>query len=725
MNTILKLSLFLILCCGSTLSANEYPLNNTQEPVVVTIVSETETIQAGSSFFVALNLKIAKGWHAYWKNPGDNGQAPIVEWDLPEGIVVKEMLWPTPTQFSLASSHLFGYEDELILLVEMTAHQNLSQKEAKIQGNIQWLVCSHDTCFPGDSDISLNLPLDSKLPIKSERHQDLFTKTRNELPKKPANIFVTRENKLLTVLIESEQQKLKTIHKVEFFPEQQTSIDSKKAPLWENLSNNPSSCRIILEELSSLDTLKGVMVLHTSQEKIAYAVETPISYINPKEIAYTPLNTQTQEGITPIISEMTKENEFDFKGGLSLALWFAFIGGMLLNLMPCVLPVISFKILGFIKIANESRKIIFKHGLAFSLGVLLSFWILASVLLGLQAYGRSVGWGFQLQEPIFVAILASFIYIFGLSLFGLFELGTSIMAKAGEVSQKTSSKKQLLSSFLSGIFATAVATPCTGPFLGSAVGFAFTLPAIQALLIFTFLGLGMSFPYLALAAFPKLLKVLPKPGAWMVTFKELMGFLMMGSVIWLVWVFSAETSTTALMFFLVGLFFISIACWIFGKWTTVISNKKTRLLGAIASMLFLILGSYIIVEASLSPTQTTKTNHAVGDVWEEFSPTRLAELKSQGIPVFIDFTAKWCLICQANHLVLSTDEVAKTFENKGVVRMKADWTNKNEEISKELKKFGRNSVPLYVFYDDNKDSKGEILPQLLTPSIVIDTMNKI
>jgi thiol:disulfide interchange protein len=417
----------------------------------------------------------------------------------------------------------------------------------------------------------------------------------------------------------------------------------------------------------------------------------------------------------------------DFEGGLLLALFFAFLGGLLLNLMPCVLPVISFKILSFVKMSGQCRHTTLKHGVAFSSGVIFSFWVLAGIMLILQAYGRSAGWGFQLQEPLFVAILAAILTVFGLSLFGVFELGISMTALAG--SRPQNKNEGLTGSFFSGVLATTVATPCTGPFLGSAIGFAVTLPPFQAMFIFTFLGLGMASPYLLLAYFPQLLRFLPKPGEWMVAFKEIMGFLMFGTVLWLSWVFGAQTSTLGIVLLLWALFFISFGCWIYGKWSSPVNAKMTRWIGYSMAFLCLSIGSFIIYR-SVSPDTiaVSSLQKAHEDkIWQPFSESKIANLRKKGIPVFVDFTAKWCLICQTNHMVLSTPEVEAKFDQLGVVRMKADWTKNDPKISAALRRFGRNGVPLYVLYSPNLSDSPQILPQILTPDGVIkylETLHK-
>lgn len=419
----------------------------------------------------------------------------------------------------------------------------------------------------------------------------------------------------------------------------------------------------------------------------------------------------------------------EFEGGVGLAIVFAFIGGMILNLMPCVLPVISFKVLSFVKMAGQDRSLTFKHGLIFSLGVLVSFWTLAGIMLALQAYGHAVGWGFQLQEPIFVAGLAAVLLLFALSLFGVFEIGTSITSLAGQV-QNPAASEGVLNSFLSGVLATAVATPCTGPFLGSAIGFAVTLPAHLSLLIFTSLGLGMAFPYLLLSAFPSLLRFMPKPGKWMVAFKEIMGFLMIATVLWLIWVFGAQTNTFAIFLLLVGFFMLAIGSWIYGKWGTPYQSKRCRVIAYTFALLCgLAAGQAIVTSTSLKvlalEDSRSKESNLTADAWEDFSPKRVEALRQQGVPVLIDFTAKWCLICQANHLVLSSSDVENRLKELGAVKMKADWTKNDQVITKELRKFGRSGVPLYVLYGNNPTEAPQILPQVLTSDIVLQHLDKL
>lgn len=701
------------------------------DPVAVAIFSEDSHIQPGTPFWIAINLKMDPHWHVYWKNPGHAGMAPEIIWHLPEGFSTGPILWPTPRRFELSSMVGFGYENNTMLLVQIIPPASLATGPLDIGADIRWLVCSDSACLPGESHADLKIAVKAEQPVKDSAQASRFIQARARLPQ-PGRMLTAKRKDNLVELSFTEKDFIK---KADFYPEHADAIDFTVPPLFEKHPKKRYNHTLILKENTSLPNLKGVLVLQTSSGIQSYDVDMAIQ--DPrganKDIVMNDLQRQAVND--PLFERESIEElgdiSFNFTGGYALALALAFIGGMFLNLMPCVLPVISFKILSFIKMAGQSRKLIFHHGLAFSGGVLLSFWVLAALLLSLQAYGRSVGWGFQLQEPIFVAILAAVIFIFGLSLFGLFEIGTSLIAAAGQAQQNSGQRNALVGSFLSGILATAVATPCTGPFLGSAVGFAVTLPALQAMLIFTSLGLGMSLPYLLLAAFPSLMNFMPKPGAWMITFKEIMGFFMLATVLWLVWVFSAQTSGIAVSMLLAGFLLLSIGGWIYGKWAAPFKKRLTRYLGTLSALIFFIGGGYTIFVAASMPAQESyasvgnEANSEIADAWEEFSPKRVAELRAKGIPVFIDFTSKWCLICQANHMVLSTDEVTKDFAKRGVVKMKADWTKRDEVITAELKKFGRNSVPLYILYGDDEEASPQILPQVLTPDIVVTALEKI
>jgi len=382
--------------------------------------------------------------------------------------------------------------------------------------------------------------------------------------------------------------------------------------------------------------------------------------------------------------------------------------------MPCVFPILSLKILGFVEKADQEPRKIKLHGLIFTLGILLSFWALSGLLLALRAGGKEFGWGFQLQSPAFLVFLACLLMLLALSFSGIFEIGTSAIGIGAKLTQKSG----YTGSFWSGVLATLLATPCTAPFMGTALGFALTQPAYFSLSVFTMLALGMATPYLILSSFPALIHRLPKPGPWMESFKQAMAFPLLATVLWLLWVFDQQTSSNALFILLFGLLLIACAAWIYGKFSSRVS--------LILASLFFISGAAFCYEAATSPyieQGSTMLDEELS--WETFSPQFLEQLRSQGKHIYIDFTASWCLTCQVNKLnVFKNDAVIKALKEKKVVLLKADWTRRDPVITKALETYGRSGVPTNVIYPPRKNAQPIVLPELLTPSIVLEALNK-
>ncbi|HKP98068.1 MAG TPA: thioredoxin family protein, partial [Fibrobacteria bacterium] len=417
---------------------------------------------------------------------------------------------------------------------------------------------------------------------------------------------------------------------------------------------------------------------------------------------------------------------------LLLMLSLAFAGGLILNLMPCVLPVLSLKIFDFVKRAGESRWKVFSHGLIFTAGVLVSFWILAGLLLILRSGGSQLGWGFQLQSPGFLVVLCALFFFFSLNLFGVFELGYMFTRIGG-----AGTRSGRLGSFMAGVTATVVATPCTAPFMGSAMGYAFTQPPYYAMLVFTFLGLGMASPYLVLSGFPALMKFLPKPGEWMEHLKQFMGFPLLATAIWLAWVLGKQAGVDALIALLFVLLLAGLSAWILGKWTALHRATPVRVVAALLALV-IFLPAFVLVlvymdqiretKPKLSPAATAGTGGTVSEGlrWEAFSEGRVLELVSQGKPVFIDFTADWCLSCKVNEKVaFGSSEVQRKFGDMKMNLLKADWTLKDETIAKALAKYGRNSIPLYVLYSGKGMGDYVILPEVLSPGILLEALGKV
>ena len=690
-----------------------------REPVQVDLVAENRSIQADRPFWIALHADVKPGWRTYWRHSGDSGMATSIEWVLPKGFTVDAEQWPTPERFEGNETVSFGYSKPFTILAQITPPKDFEKKQpVNLGATMRWVACNEGNCIPGDCDCELSVATDEAVPQPQEEVEELFREARDALPNEAweAEAQVAQNSLLLT--IKPPQYLKEQPQKATFFPMKGGVIDYHQPVTIESEASAPEAVTLRLnrgEQTQALPShLQGIVLLDDSE---AITITAPIYQENGASLA---ANVEDRDFI-------------EFEGGIATALLLAFVGGIILNLMPCVLPVISLKVLSIVKMSGQSRSQTIKHGLFFALGVLVSFWALAAAILALQAYGHMVGWGFQLQEPLFVGILAAVLVVFSMSLFGVFEFGTDLAAWAGQKESDTVKQSTgLSSSFFNGILATAVATPCTGPFLGSALGFAVTLPPFSALSIFTSLGLGMALPYMLLTAFPNLVKWLPKPGAWMVTFKQLMGFLLLGTVLWLGWVFGAQTDNNGVFLLLSSLFLIAIATWIYGRYSSPLQKRSARLAGGVVSVCVAVLGFLLLSLSSqivpMDNEQALARHLVTGEEdlteWLPFSPEVVQKYREEGRPVFIDFTAKWCVICQTNHFVLTTEEVEQALKEQGVVKFKADWTRPNPAITKELRKYGRSGVPLYLLYLPGKE-RPLVLPQVLTPEIVLSSLQEL
>jgi thiol:disulfide interchange protein DsbD len=406
------------------------------------------------------------------------------------------------------------------------------------------------------------------------------------------------------------------------------------------------------------------------------------------------------------------------EGSLVAALAFALLGGILLNLMPCVFPVLGIKVMGFVRHAHGDSRALWMQGVVFSAGVLVSFLALAGLLLALRAGGAQLGWGFQLQSPVFVTLLAALFFLMALNLFGVFEWG----GFAQSMTSNVSAQGRYADAFLAGVLATVVATPCTAPFMGAAVGFTLAQPAAISLAVFAMLGVGMALPVLVLSLFPAALKRLPRPGPWMETFKQVMAFPLFATVVWLAWVLGAQAGNDAVMMLLAGLLLLAIAAWIYGRWA-----RSESLLRFVFAAAFAATGLWLAwPHGATAPGTAQASVPKVGEIpWQAWSPEKLAELRSAGTPVFVDFTAAWCVTCQVNKRVaLNREEVVKAFADRGVVALKADWTNHDPRITAALAELGRNALPVYAFYAPGA-AQPKLLPEVLTVSLVVDELSRL
>jgi thiol:disulfide interchange protein DsbD len=578
----------------------------------------------------------------------------------------------------------FGYEDEVAFPVKLTAAKNLKPGPVHLDARVDWLVC-REVCIPGKAHLGLNLTVDPKATAPAQPVGALG-EALGLLPKpldSDMKLTVTGgKNEFVLDLITGDRTT-----DAEFYPFDQEQIANAGDQDVEPLANGVRLRVPRAPELTKLPAkLHGVIKL---DDETAYEITAPIVAGEVPRRAGSRATPAAASDLTTLT-----------------ALGLAFLGGVILNLMPCVFPVLFLKGLALVQSSNEERGRLRRHGVVYALGILVSFWIIVAALLVLRAGGNEAGWGFQLQSPIFVAALAVGIFFFALSLAGQFEFGLSLTSVGGELAQK----QGYAGSFFTGVLATIVATPCTAPLMGAAIGFALAQPPLITFAIFTALALGLAAPYLVLSFQPAWTKLLPRPGAWMEVLKQLTAVPLFGTVIWLVWVYGHLFGTQGVdrvAWLLLSLLLIAIAGWVLGKW-------PARWLSSIAAVLIV---AVALVVALRQPKDTTLT-------WQPFSEQTLSQARAEGKPIFIDFTAAWCLSCQVNErLVLRSEEVQHEFASNKVVLIKADWTKYDPEITKELASVGRSGVPTYVIYPIGKGA-ADVLPELLTKDIVLTALKK-
>jgi thiol:disulfide interchange protein DsbD len=664
------------------------------------LLADTDAVVPGKSFNVGLLLRMAPGWHTYWKFSGDAGLPTELNWKLPPGWKVGEIQWPIPLKtIDPGDIETYGYENEILLMQEITPSSKLDDSSAKLSTEANWLVCEK-ICIPGSATLQLDLPVAS---TSQPANTDVFTRYRRLLPQNSPGPDVARADwsrvgSDLRLKITGET--LAKYPAVDFFPlpQQETIVGH---PAVQSRSNNEIVFRIPLESApKDLSSMAGLVVFAqqpNSDDRAAW------------QIGSAPGVSTT--GTAPA-------------RGILTFLLFGFLGGFILNLMPCVLPVISLKIFGFVQQAGQSRQKIFRSGIAFAIGIFAWFIALAVLLIALKGAGRDVTWGgFQFTNPYFVLVLSVIVLVFALNLFGVFEV--SLPQSVSRSLLSTSDRKDLLGSFFQGVFATVLATPCTAPFLGTALGFAFTQSAAIILAMFVAIAAGMSAPYLLLSAQPAWLRFLPRPGPWMVHVKQFMGFLLLATLLFLLYVLGAERGLEGAIWASCFLLVISVACWMKGAFVVPTASAMKRTI-VFALMLVLLIGSgvYFIGDKFHSAKIASADSQIHGD-WHPFTPERLQTELDQGRTVFVDFTAAWCLTCKFNEAsVLEARDVREAFQRHGIVKLKADWTNGDPVITKLLQHFGRPGVPLYVLYP-GKNEEPIVFPEVLTKSMVLDKLETV
>jgi thiol:disulfide interchange protein/DsbC/DsbD-like thiol-disulfide interchange protein len=681
------------------------------------LLAEKTSAQPGVAVAVGLRLRMTPQWHTYWKNPGDSGLPTRIRWELPSGWTAGPIQWPYPSPLPVGPLMNYGYEDEVLLISELTAPPGAAPGPALVKAHAEWLVCK-DICIPEKGELELALPVAAAPGAPQPLAQVSFERARNQLPAAPKGwkYAAAVNGKALVVRLTAPEGAAPPAQ-VHFFPEQENLIEPA-AP--ETVTRSAHALQVemkLMEPIApGLREVRGVAVAQGgwpgSDGRKAIEVHAPVG----ETLAALPGATASLGAGGGAIPS---QGGGAIAGSTLTALAFAFLGGLLLNLMPCVFPVLGIKVMGFVKHAHGQARAMRLQGGLFFAGVVASFLVLSGIMLALRAGGTQLGWGFQLQSPVVVAMLAALFFVLALNLSGLFEWGSFAQAMTSNVS----ARGRYADALLSGVLATVVATPCTAPFMGAAVGFTVTQSTALSLAVFAMLGAGMALPVLLLSFLPGLLRKLPRPGAWMLTFKQVLAFPLYATVAWLAWVLGAQAGNDAVLALLLGLVLVALGAWFYGRSEQGAGPAQALAAGALAA-----LGLFIAWPAAdgAGARDAQGAVAKAGELpWQPWSPERVRELTAANQPVFVDFTAAWCVTCQVNkRVVLHNDAVLKAFAARGVALLSADWTRQDPRITEALAALGRNAVPVYALYLPGETSP-RLLPELLTPSIVLSELERL
>ena len=670
-----SIKLFLIFCVSliPTISLADNIVEVSDS--TIELLTESNLIEPGDELLVGFKFSLSPGWHTYWVNPGDAGEGASIKWNLPRDVKASKILWPGPERIPVEPLMTFGYEDEVVLLTKIYTTKN-TDIPLTLNALVSWYTCK-EICIPQEAEVSIPIKLGFKSPSSSNK---LLKQTLENVPT-PFKGTYRVQSLDDSYIIQGQFEDNKQYDSIYFFPRFYGLTDYVESQLYEknkdsfSLQVQPSRLKIEHE------SFEGVLATEKDGRLSYFEINHSLSSDN---------SSQEFSVLTLII--------------------FAFFGGLILNVMPCVFPILSIKILRFVEQSENSSYKTFKQGCLFSVGVIVSFLLIAALLISLKSGGESIGWGYQLQSPIVVSLLFYLFIVMGYIFMSNIIIGSSL----ARLSLISSSKGDSLESFLTGVLAVIVASPCTAPFMGSAIGFALLQPSFYSILIFLGLGIGFSLPYLVLSAKPSLLSFLPKPGQWMETFKQFMAFPMWASALWLLWVLSGQVDSQEIIQVLLGALIITIGLWLLEK-----NKSESNWVKWMIRLPFVLL---LIFALWLVPTTYSDSDETQDQL--AYTPQLLEDLREENNLVFLNFTADWCITCKVNEAVaLKTSEVSKVLAEKNITYLEADWTRKDPIISETLEQYGRTGLPLYLLFPSEGDPL--ILPEILTEDILLSYLNEV
>ena len=679
----LLLSFLIWLGAASAYASQSIPMDTGK--VTAQLVTSHDEIAPGQSFQVALRTVLDDKWHTYWRNPGDSGEPVQITWEVSDSLTYKDIIWPLPSPIATGPIINYGFEGTPFFPVEFTLSKDAKPGSVvTISADVYYLVC-YDVCIPESAKLSL--PLLVGEAIADTRWIGEISNAISRSPVKGSvQGGVAKQGELAVFNFAGLPQGV-DMSGAYFFPFDQGIIDHS-TPQTVSVGSDGLS----ISTKAGYDWDEGTPTSFGGVLKFKRGGEDFGTEVTVTPGAAIDIGTVNRAAVSPAI------------GGLTLwgAIVGALLGGLVLNLMPCVFPVISIKALSIAKTAHGDKSAVRREGWLYTAGVIVTFMLLTAALLAFKAGGAELGWGFQLQSPKLVAALSILLFIIGLNLLGVFEFGTSLQNTGSELTHK----EGWAGSFFTGALAVIVATPCTAPFMAGAVGYALSQPAIITIVVFLALAIGFALPFLLISYAPGLLMKLPKPGPWMIRFREFLAFPMFAASIWLVWVLGRQAGADGMLIALLAMLAFGFAVWFFKR-----ANFVSKVFG----------GLFLLAMVALPFTITGKTASAEATLnTENWSPQKVRALRAEGRPVFVDFTADWCVTCKVNErLVLKKKAAQKLFDETNTAFLVADWTNKNDEIARELASHGRSGVPLYLVYPPgNNDVSPEILPQILTQDVL-------